>query len=158
MGLLLKRAIWMSRYLRNYFKNKEECINYFKRLWDDNNGDEQLKEAEANGTKEIRLYYDYFDAPPHDFIKIMMNQLGNEVYDFFIWHDCGFDFKTEKALIIISWRDPYEITKKAIKNIKKWQRNDIYKDEPEDDILDYGYNRASLMYLESKGRDDEYEY
>lgn len=139
----------MSRYLRNYFENKEECINYFKRLWDDNNGDEQLKEAEANGIKEIKLYFDWFDAPPHDFINTMMNQLENEVYGFFIWHYLSVDFGTGKPLIIISWRDPYEITRSAIKNIKEWERNDIYKDEPEDDILDYGYNRASLMYLES---------
>ena len=139
----------MIRYLRNYFKNKEECINYFKHLWDDNNGDEQLKEAEANGTKEIKLYFDWFDAPPHDFINTMMEQLGNEAYRFFIWRYLRFDFETRKSLIIISWRDPYEITRKAIRNIKEWERNDIYKDEPEDDILDYGYNRASLMYLES---------
>lgn len=155
MGLLLRKVICMSRYLRNYYKNKEECINYFKHLWEVNNGDEQLKEAEANGTKEIKLYFDYFDVPPDDFIKTMLDQLGNEVYGFFIWDDCGFDFKTRKRLIIISWRDPYEITRSAIKNIKEWGRNDIYKDEPEDDILDYGYNRASLMYLESMGRKDE---
>lgn len=145
----------MSRYLRNYFKNKEESINYFKHLWEVNNGDEQLKEAEVNGTKEIKLYFDYFDAPPHDFINTMLGQLGNEVYGFFIWHYCGFDFKTGKPLIIISRRDPYEITRSAIKNIKEWERNDIYKDEPEDDILDYGYNRASLMYLESMGKENE---
>ena len=149
MVLLLRRVICMSRYLRNYFENKEECINYFKRLWDDNNGDEQLKEAEANGTKEIKLYFDWFDVPPHDFINTMMEQLGNEAYRFFIWRYLRFDFETGKSLIIISWRDPYEITRKAIRNIKEWERNDIYKDEPEDDILDYGYNRASLMYLES---------
>ena len=145
----------MSRYLRNYFENKEECINYFKRLWDDNNGDEQLKEAEANGTKEIKLYFDWFDAPPNDFLKTMMEQFGNEAYGFFIWRYLSVDFKTGKSLFIISWRDPYEITRNAIKNIKEWERNDIYKDEPEDDILDYGYNRASLIYLESMGKNDE---
>ena len=139
----------MSRFLRNYFENKEECINYFKHLWEVNNGDEQLKEAEANGTKEIKLYFDWFDAPPQDFINTLMEQLGHEAYRFVIWRYLRFDFETGKSLIIISWRDPYEITRKAIRNIKEWERNDIYKDEPEDDILDYGYNRASLMYLES---------
>ena len=145
----------MSRYLRNYFANKEECINYFKRLWDDNNGDEQLKEAEANGTKEIKLYFDWFDAPQHDFLKTMMEQFENEAYGFFIWRYLSCDFKTGKSLVIISWKDPYEITRRAIKKIKEWLRKDIYKDEPEDDILDFGYNRASLMYLESMGKNDE---
>lgn len=92
MGLLLRRVILMSRFLRNYFK----------RLWEVNNGDEQLKEAEADGTKEIKLYFDWFDAPPYDFIETMIEQLGNEAYKFFIWRYLSVDFKTGKSLIIIS--------------------------------------------------------
>ena len=146
----------MSRYLRNYFENKEKCINYFKHLWEVNNGDDQLKEAEANETKEIRLHLGD-TIPPFGFMQPIIEQLENEVYGFFIWQFESVDYKTGTPVIIMSWRDPYEITRSAIKNVKEWERNDIYKDEPEDDILDYGYNRASLMYLESMGRNDVQE-